>query len=374
MKITASIIIPVRNNLEFTRNCLKSIRDTAEGIDYEIIVIDNASDDGSSDMLKDEADNGKLKHIYNEQPRHFAASCNQGAETACGDYLVFLNNDIVAKDGWLREMMVVAEKSPDVGAVGAKLLYPDGTIQHAGVAFHYFESLGQFRPYHLFRTFPADSETVNKVREFQAVTGACMLTPASVFQEIGGFDEGYVNCFEDIDYCLHLGAKGLKIIYAPQAELIHYEGQTKGRNDNVDHSCSLLMSKWSGKVYCDDYDIVQGEGYLLRVTDDFNLCIHPGDEIRDWHQAILQLVELKQFRMALDEIDKIGRVIGGSKVSLHKLKGKCHLELGESEEAKLAFARAMAVDPEDTEARWGLEQVGLKEEDRGVALKSGLSF
>jgi GT2 family glycosyltransferase len=198
MKPIASIIIPIRNNLHFTAKCLESIASSPPKTAYEIIVVDNASDDGTREFLEEKDNAGELQYIRNDSPKPFAASCNRGAEAAAGKFLVFLNNDIEAFPGWLDALVEVAERSDRIGVVGAKLLFPDGTIQHAGVAFHYFKRLRQYGPYHIFRKFPRYAPAVNKEREFKCVTGACLLSPKKVFMESGGFDERFINCFEDV--------------------------------------------------------------------------------------------------------------------------------------------------------------------------------
>ncbi|MFH1862103.1 MAG: glycosyltransferase family 2 protein [bacterium] len=213
--VVVSIIIPVKNRLEFTRACLHSIQATKPQIPYEIIVVDNASDDGTGEFLHAQTESGNLIWIYNDPPRPFAASCNRGAARASGEFLLFINNDTVALPGWLEELCRPIEANARIGAVGAKLLYPDDTIQHAGVAFHYFKELKVCGPYHIFRTFPRYALAVSKEREFQAVTGACMLTSRAVFDELGGFDEQFINCFEDVDYCLRLRECGYKVVYTP---------------------------------------------------------------------------------------------------------------------------------------------------------------
>jgi GT2 family glycosyltransferase len=230
--LDVSIIIPARNNLGYTRKCLESIQASPPEVSCEIILVDNASNDGTKEFSEEKAAQGELQVIRNDPPQPFAASCNRGAKAARGKYLVFLNNDTEAFPGWLEAMVKCAQNVPDAGAVGAKLIFPEGSIQHAGIAFYYSEKYKRVNPYHVFKEFPRNAPAVSKPREFQAITGACLLTPKGIFDELGGFDERFVNCFEDVDYCLRLRESGYKVLYTPEAELIHYEGKTAGRNDH----------------------------------------------------------------------------------------------------------------------------------------------
>jgi GT2 family glycosyltransferase len=369
MKPEVSIIIPVRNNLHYTKKCLESIAASSLQTTYEIIVVDNESDDGTKEFLEEKAARGELQVIRNDPPQSFAVSCNRGAEKAAGDYLVFLNNDIEAFPGWLDAMMRVVKRDDRVGAVGAKLLFPDGTIQHAGVGFHYFRRMRRVGPYHIFRKFPCDAVAVNKEREYRCVTGACLLTPRRVFMETGKFDERFINCFEDVDYCLRLYDLGYKIIYTPEAELIHYEGQTAGRRDSEMISYQILQEKWNADLRPDDWNYFQEEGFVLVEDNRGELTVQPGKELQKWWTLILELEKLGEYRRALDEVKNLEKVIGSQHRDLFLFKGRCHRRLKDHRAARLAFSRAAAVDAESPEPKLELVQIALEEGKRGEALR-----
>ncbi|RJP77300.1 MAG: glycosyltransferase, partial [Candidatus Zixiibacteriota bacterium] len=354
-----SIIVPVRNKMKLTRQCLASIRDRRPLLSHEIIVVDNASDDGTAEMLQGLSQAGFLTWLRNDPPLPFAASCNRGARAARGRYLLFLNNDTVVFPGWMDELVRAAQLGPDVGAVGAKLLFPDDTIQHAGVAFHHFQIKDTVNPYHIFRSFPRQHPAVNKLREFNCVTGACLLTPRAVFEEAGGFDERYVNCFEDVDYCLHLRSRGYRVLYQPTAELIHFEGQTPGRNDAVHPSRVLLQEKWGDLMLADDHQYLPEEGFSIEENDLGVIFICSIQEIQQWREAIAMLVDLEQWLMALEEIDRMTQVVGSRQVDLQELQGRCMLALGDVNRAELAFKRAERLAPGTPGVRWGLAQVAI---------------
>jgi GT2 family glycosyltransferase len=357
-----SVIIPVRNKKELTEQCLASIRRTQPRVSYEIIVVDNASDDGTTEMLERLQGEGFLTWIRNDPPLPFAASCNRGAAAARGRYLLFLNNDTIALPGWLEELYNIAATTPDVGAVGAKLLFPDGTIQHAGVAFHRFKRQNIVNPHHIFRSFPGTHPAVNKIREFQVVTGACLLTPHSIFKQLGGFDARYTNCFEDVDYCLNLCSRDYKVIYTPYAELIHLEGQTPGRNDAIFPSRVLLQEKWGDFMVEDEQNYLPGEGFSIEENDQGMIFICEESELRQWKEAIAQLIELQQWLMALEEIDRLEQVVGTQHADILEMRGLCALKLGDIARARKAFYRAQTLDPASPGPKWGLAQVAVQKQ------------
>ena len=247
-----SIIIPTFNNLELTGRCLARIRANTLPETYEIVVVDNASADGTAEFLKAQED---IRLILNEENRNFAGACNQGARASEGEFLVFLNDDTEVHPGWLEPIVADFEADEGLGAVGVKLLYPNGRIQHAGVVF--FDS--KF-PEHLYRLAPAAAARVNKRREFQAVTAACIAIRRDVFIEVGGFDEAFRNGYEDIDLCLKIGAAGYRILYEPDSVVTHHESVSTGRHDHGVENLDLLMSRWRN-VRSDAYDYLRQDGF-----------------------------------------------------------------------------------------------------------------
>jgi len=141
--------------------------------------------------------------------------------------------------------------------VGCKLLYPDNTIQHAGVAF------GHTEVHHIYRNFHPEHPAVNKQREFQAVTAACMLVPRKLFLSLGGFDESFINGFEDLDFCFRARSKGYKVMYTPESVVIHHESKTPGRHDHHAHNARLFASRWLSSVD-HDLDKIYAEDGLRR--------------------------------------------------------------------------------------------------------------
>ncbi len=242
-----SIIIPVFNKLEYTKKCIDALYRVTPKFLFELIVVNNGSKDGTKEYLDSlSAKVENVKVIHNMSNLGFAKACNQGARIAKGNYLLFLNNDTIPLEGWLEELIKTAEEEEKVGVVGSKLLFPDGKIQHAGVEV--CDYLLPITPFHIYYREPADIPEANIKKEYPAVTGACMLTPKWLFDELGGFDEGFLNGFEDVDYCFRVKEKGYRIIYNPKSVLYHFESVTEGRFNAVKENEERLIRKWKGKV------------------------------------------------------------------------------------------------------------------------------
>lgn len=243
---TCSIIIPVFNNYFYTRMCLQALRQhRAAGPSFEVIIIDNGSTDNTSALLSEFAgDLGQV--VRNPTNRGFAVASNQGARCARGEFIVFLNNDVVVEHGWLEAMVAAARFDPSIGGVGARLLYPDGTIQHAGVVFG-----PDHHPHHAFLGYPGDWPDALRSREYQAVTGACMLVKRKLFEVVGGFDESYLNAFEDTDLCLKIRQSGQRLLYCAEAVGYHFESPTPGRFFRNDENCAQFLERWADVIIPD---------------------------------------------------------------------------------------------------------------------------
>jgi len=252
--VHASVVIPVHNRAGLTRRCLERVlADLPSGC--EVIIVDDASSDETPQML---AGFGEAVAVVRlEANGGFAAACNTGAAVAGGEHLVFLNNDTEPAPGWLEELLRFAETRPEAAVIGAKLLYPTGAVQHAGVVF------GQDGyPHNLYGDFPAEHPAVSRARRLQAVTGACMLVRRAAFEGVNGFDEGYRNSLEDVDLCLRIGAAGGEAWYCPQARIVHLESATRGRSDRFEASVARYRERWRGRVRRDDFEVYAADGLL----------------------------------------------------------------------------------------------------------------
>lgn len=247
-----SIIIPVYNRKDLTKRCIETILKLNYRHSFELIVVDDCSTDGTQSYLAYMAK--KQPNIFavrNGRNSGFAVSCNRGAKLARGTYLVFLNNDTVPLKGWLDALVEVAERDKSIAVVGAKLLYPNGTIQHAGVGFRKVPH--PIFCYHVHAGKPQNYPDANVEKDYDAVTAACMLVRRDVFFELGGFDEAYVNGYEDVDFCLRVRERGYRVVYTPNSVLYHLESQSPGRFDKSIKNIRLLHKRWFGKVRTEDW-------------------------------------------------------------------------------------------------------------------------
>jgi len=242
-----SIIIPAWNKWDYTRRCLASLAEHTGGVAHEIVVVDNASTDETAAALP--LVPGVRVH-RNAENLGFARACNQGAALARAPYLLFLNNDTEALPGWLPPLVRTLERMPDVAMVGSKLLFPDGTLQHAGVVVAYAAPL-PISPFHAYYRKPPGVST--QPLEVNAVTAACMLVRAEVFRALGAFDEGYRNGYEDVDLCLKVREAGHRIVYTPESVLYHHESVTEGRFLKNAENEDLLCRRWMGRFT--DFDV-----------------------------------------------------------------------------------------------------------------------
>ncbi len=240
-----TVVIPAFNKMELTRQCLCALGRLQDPVPCEVVVVDNASADGTPAMLRAFP---WVRTVRNEENLGFAKACNQGARIAKGRHLVFLNNDTIPLDHWLEPLVKEVEADRRVGMAGSKLLFEDGTVQHAGVAFSRQTRI----PYHPYRFMPSNAPCVNRRKEMQAVTAACVLIPRETFTRMEGFCEDYRNGWEDLDLCVRLRLASMRIIYQPQSCLYHLESQSPGRMDRDDENKARFFRKWQGLLLSDE--------------------------------------------------------------------------------------------------------------------------
>jgi O-antigen biosynthesis protein len=239
-----SVIIPTRDAPEVLGRCLKSVFERTSHPNFEVILMDNETTDESALALMKEY---PVRRIPFPNPFNFSRANNQGAASATGELLVFLNNDTeVITDDWLQHLGYYAEQ-PDVGAAGALLAYHDRTVQHAGVALGMRGTAD-----HTMRRFEITADgyagSLACAREVSVVTGACLMTRKTVFEQIGGFNEHYFTAYQDVDVCLRLRALGLRVICTPRALLFHHEfvSRTSYYYDIIDRM--LLLDRWEDVI------------------------------------------------------------------------------------------------------------------------------
>ena len=275
-----SIIIPTKDKVEVLKRCVESILNKTTYQNYQIVIVDNNSqEERTFEYYESIKDHPKIRILEYSKPFNFSAINNHAASKVDSEFILFLNNDTeVITSEWLSAMLEHAQRK-EVGAVGAKLLYPNNTIQHAGVIL----GLGagphrvaghshKYLPDNLSGYYYRPHITQN----LSAVTAACMLTKKSLLEEVGGFDE--VNlpiAFNDVDYCLKLREKGYLIVYTPYAVLYHYESLSRGYEDTPEkqerflREIRYMREKWRHILDNDPYYSPN----LTREREDFSINV-----------------------------------------------------------------------------------------------------
>jgi glycosyltransferase involved in cell wall biosynthesis len=238
-----SIVIPTRDAPEMLGRCLHSIYEQSSYKNFEVVLVDNESENCEAIALTRRY---PVRRVYLNSPFNYSRANNLGVRHAAGECLLFLNNDteVLARD-WLEQLVYYACQ-PDVGAAGGLLLYPDRTVQHAGIVLGLRGTAD-----HVMRGFPHDSDgyagSLACAREVSAVTGACLMVRRALYEQVGGFNEHFFTHYQDVDLCLKLRALGLRNLYVPGATLVHYESVTrKAYYDLVDRN--LLLDLWQETI------------------------------------------------------------------------------------------------------------------------------
>ena len=256
---SVSIVIPTAGGSRDVRgervtlvsHCVRSIVEVSTYPDYEIVVVaDGTTPPDVLDEMRDVAGD-RLRVVPYGRPFNFSDKINEGALASDGDHVLMLNDDMeVVTPDWL-ERLVMYSSFPGVGAVGAKLLFGDGRLQHVGVMLRHAS------PGHLFRGFRGDydgyANVVHLANNYSAVTGACLMTPRRVFEEVGGLSLQFPLSFNDVDYCLKVRALDMRVVYDPDTVLYHFESSSRS-SDVSPWELDLLRARWRHATMQDPYD------------------------------------------------------------------------------------------------------------------------
>lgn len=274
-----SIIIPTKDKVDILKNCVNSIFTRTNYSNYEILIVDNQSKEKATFKYYEELEkNSKIKIVNYQQPFNFSTINNFAVSSLDSKYILFLNNDIeVISSEWITAMLEHAQRK-EVGAVGAKLIYHNNTIQHAGVVIGIVGNppVGG----HAHRHFPKESPgyfgRLKHIDNVSAVTAACMMLRKDVFEEVGGFDENLAVAFNDVDLCLKIREKGYLIVYTPYAELYHHESLSRGYEDTPEKKerfskeVKYIREKWGavidrGDPYYNPNLTLEKEDFSIRI-------------------------------------------------------------------------------------------------------------
>jgi GT2 family glycosyltransferase len=239
---TTSIVIPSYNGIALTEACLNALAETLPShLPVEIIVVDDCSTDDTESRLVRWLDREpRLKVLRNPRNCGFLVTCNNGAAAASGQFVILLNNDTLPLYGWLEPLLRTFRDHPDAGAVGGKLVYPDGRLQEAGGVVFADGSAANFGK----GDYELDAPLYNYLREVDYVSGALLATPRALFSQLGGLDTRYRPIYyEDTDYCFRLRKKGYKVLYQPESVVIHLEGVTCGTDPSSGQKRNQVVNR-----------------------------------------------------------------------------------------------------------------------------------
>jgi GT2 family glycosyltransferase len=262
-----SIIMPTKDHAHLLKSCIESIERLTTYRNYEILIIDNDSTEPATlEYL------AKTPHrvIPFREEYNYSRINNLGVSQSKGEYVLLLNDDTEVISGeWLEAMLEHAQR-PEVGAVGAKLIYPDGRVQHAGVVTGVGHSWMRGVATHAYQFYPSDASghmgTLATTTNYNAVTAACMMVRKGVYEEVGGLDENLRVSFDDVDLCLRIRERGYLVVYTPHAELYHHETMTRKKVDTP-AEVLYMRERWEGKLDADPYY----NPHFSRGLGDFNL-------------------------------------------------------------------------------------------------------
>ncbi|WP_186458202.1 glycosyltransferase family 2 protein [Neorhizobium alkalisoli] len=255
-----TIIIPTRDRLELVRTAIDSILSRTEYPSFDIILVDNGSvEQQSLDYFKTISRDERISVLRDDGPFNFSRLNNRAADIAKGAVLALVNNDVEVMDGsWLREMVSIAI-DPNIGAVGAKLLYGSGHLQHAGIVGGVGTVAGHGHKYELAES----TGYMNRLLVQQtvvAVTGACLVVEASKYKAVGGLNEEHLTvAFNDVDLCLKLGDRGWRSVFTPWATLYHHESLSRGldlsgeRAARFEQEADFMVKEWGSKILQDRF-------------------------------------------------------------------------------------------------------------------------
>jgi O-antigen biosynthesis protein len=289
----ASVVIPVYKEAFLTRVCLASLA-LADLRGAEVIVVDNGSEDDTPALLAEWRDDDRRRVLRWDQNRGFGPACNWGAAEARGEVVIFLNNDTFVLRDWMTALLRAFEDDA-VKVAGSRLLYPNGRVQHAGVAFN---DLG---PHHIYVGLPGDSPLVLEPRDYQVVTGAALAVRRVEFERLGRFDDAFLNSFEDVDLCLKVRRGGGRVRYVPDSVAYHWESMTEGRVGPTDmKNYELFVERWKGH-WENDIDgllaAAQEAGYDLT------------DRVPSRREVMDRQKRLEKYADRVDELDRREREV-----------------------------------------------------------------
>jgi glycosyltransferase involved in cell wall biosynthesis/tetratricopeptide (TPR) repeat protein len=416
-----SVILVVQNQAHDIEACLEAISAEGSGPNYEVIVVDNASKDGTPQLLA--AIEGDVQILTQTKALPRLHALNLAAKQALGRYLVFLNPATEPRPGWMKSLLESAQTDPAVSIVGPKLIRPDNTIETTGFLFREDKA-----PFPAYQGFSADHPAVNRPRTFQALGEACWLVRRSVCEKLGGFDENCAPGFEMIDFCLRAGASAGRLVYNPKAAVLCRGAMPPDPGRNDQRSLQKFLETWGDKIASDESRVLAEDGFRLhwdgngrpqyqRIEDyvrgqmeKVRIAMSSSDLPAAWDilselvqvetavpEAIHEFVELsieleraeeaegmladlapehviayerarllyhlERFEQAAQNLKKLtasmSELSNEEQFEIWQLLGNCHTRLEQTEEAEKAHLHALRVNPSSERPYLGLGSVAL---------------
>lgn len=286
-KPRVSIVIPVFNKVAYTYNCLLTVVETDPEVSKEVIILNNASSDETYAFLS-QLQGGGFRVVNNQDNKGFVGACQQGGALATGEFILLLNNDTQVRTGYLSNMLAIFDQQSDVGIVGSKLIYPDGRLQEAGGIIFNDASGCNYG-----RLQDPGYPQFNGTREVDYCSGASLMIRTELWRHWGGFDPRYAPAYyEDTDLCFTARAKGYKVMYCPDSQVIHHEGITSGTDVTQGFKAYQVVNhkkfyqKWRAvlaKKHCSP--ITVPDKAALRLTSDYTVFTTPSQsEIKQTYE------------------------------------------------------------------------------------------
>jgi GT2 family glycosyltransferase len=268
-----TLVIPTRDNADMLSACVDSIRTRTHYPDYEILIVDNGSvEKRTIELLNKLAADPAIRILPRPGPFNFSGLNNPAVRASGADVVGFINDDVeVLNEDWLVKMVALAEQ-PSVGCVGAKLVYPDGRLQHGGIVLGLHGLAGHAQRF-ANHDDPGYLNRLQTVQNVSAVTAACLLVRTRVFDQVGGFDEELAVAFNDVDFCLRVRAAGYLNVWTPFAKLVHHESVSRGRDLSPAKSrrfageYATMQQRWGRELLNDPYY----SPHLSHDREDFSL-------------------------------------------------------------------------------------------------------
>ncbi len=273
-----SVVVPTRDNADLLRGCVESVLEKTVYRNFEILIVDNRSVDRQAlSLLEDLGRDARIRILPYDGEFNFSAINNHAVGQAQGEVICLLNNDTeIISDGWMTTMLSHLEQ-PGVGVVGPQLLYPDGTLQHAGVILGIGGGAGHSHKYVDAQKWGYMARA-NVAQNLSAVTGACLFVRKADYLKVGGLDEiNFSIAFNDVDFCLKLRETGLKVVYTPYVKLYHYESKSRGLDtapskvERFEREKANLQARWGSLLQHDPYY----NPNLSMSREDFSLSNNP---------------------------------------------------------------------------------------------------